>query len=453
VVLKKLPDWLIDLCKDIKSSGGRAFLVGGCVRDGLLGHLVKDYDIEVYRLPSAQVREILERHGKVNTVGEHFAVYKLRPSRKSDTEVDVSLPRRESKHGSGHRGFIVQGDPWLSFQEAASRRDFTINAILYDPIDGIFIDPCNGLRDLNNKELRAVNANTFKDDSLRVLRAAQLSSRYRLRIEESTKLLCQNTNLKDIPKERIWEELKKILLFSPVPSLGFTNLLELGVINQLFPMLWELHSSLVIQNPYSPRDSAWNYVLASLNRGRFFAEELSEPEKISVFLSIIGTRLTHSSLISFLDCLGLHTYRGFHVREQVITLRNVHLLPYKAFYQAQQGKPVAFILRRIARLTDPKLVDCLVKALFLEASEQIVVWFEENLQALGAEKPFLRGRHILELGIPPGPTVRKILLQVYEYQIDGQVNSFENAKLLASDLLSKMNLRTFQESGLRNSLT
>jgi len=213
VVLKKLPDWLIDLCKDIKSSGGRAFLVGGCVRDGLLGHLVKDYDIEVYRLPSAQVREILERHGKVNTVGEHFAVYKLRPSRKSDTEVDVSLPRRESKHGSGHRGFIVQGDPWLSFQEAASRRDFTINAILYDPIDGIFIDPCNGLRDLNNKELRAVNANTFKDDSLRVLRAAQLSSRYRLRIEESTKLLCQNTNLKDIPKERIWEELKKFYFF------------------------------------------------------------------------------------------------------------------------------------------------------------------------------------------------------------------------------------------------
>ncbi len=116
-MLKKLPDWLIDLCKDIKSSGGRAFLVGGCVRDGLLGHLVKDYDIEVYGLPSAQVREILERHGKVNTVGEHFAVYKLRPSRKSDTEVDVSLPRRESKHGSGHRGFIVQGDPWLSFRK------------------------------------------------------------------------------------------------------------------------------------------------------------------------------------------------------------------------------------------------------------------------------------------------------------------------------------------------
>lgn len=212
---RQLPNWLIELCRDISSTGGKALLVGGCVRDRLLGYPVKDYDIEVYGLPSEQLREVLEKHGRVNTVGEHFAVYKLKPNAEPTYEVDVSLPRRESKHGSGHRGFIIQGDPWMTFQDAANRRDFTINAILQDPLSETIIDPCQGLSDLGRRELRAVNANTFKDDSLRVLRAAQLSSRYRLKITDETKLLCQETNLKDIPKERIWDEVKNFSCFLP----------------------------------------------------------------------------------------------------------------------------------------------------------------------------------------------------------------------------------------------
>lgn len=217
---RQLPNWLIELCRDISSTGGKALLVGGCVRDRLLGYPVKDYDIEVYGLPSEQLREVLEKHGRVNTVGEHFAVYKLKPNAEPTYEVDVSLPRRESKHGSGHRGFIIQGDPWMTFQDAANRRDFTINAILQDPLSETIIDPCQGLSDLGRRELRAVNANTFKDDSLRVLRAAQLSSRYRLKITDETKLLCQETNLKDIPKERIWDEVKKTSLAFSLPILG-----------------------------------------------------------------------------------------------------------------------------------------------------------------------------------------------------------------------------------------
>jgi len=447
----QLPGWLIELCKHINASGGKAFLVGGCVRDRLLGYPIKDYDIEVYALPSEQLREVLEKHGKVNTVGEHFAVYKLKPDAEPACEIDVSLPRRESKRGSGHRGFIIQGDPWMAFQEAASRRDFTINAILQDPLSGTIVDPCQGISDLDKRELRAVNANTFKDDSLRVLRAAQLSSRYRLKIAGETKILCQGISLKDIPRERVWEELKKLLLLSSCPSLGFNYLLELGVIEQLFPMLYELQSSLIGKSPY-PVEPAWNYVLASLDRGKKFSEKLSEPEKISVLISIIGTRLCDENLLSFLDALGLHTYQGYHVRAQIIKLSKLHLLPYKTFHQFQKQDLSDFVLRRIARVSDLRLVICLSKALYLDASERISTWLEEKSGlARQLEPPVLRGHHILEMGVPTGPRVGKLLRQIYEYQIEGRVKSIEEAEKLVADLLFKRSLisnsESFQGSG------
>jgi tRNA nucleotidyltransferase (CCA-adding enzyme) len=447
----QLPNWLIELCRDISSTGGKAFLVGGCVRDRLLGYPVKDYDIEVYGLPSEQLREVLEKHGRVNTVGEHFAVYKLKPNAEPAYEVDVSLPRRESKHGSGHRGFIIQGDPWMTFQDAANRRDFTINAILQDPLSETIIDPCHGLPDLDKRELRAVNANTFKDDSLRVLRAAQLSSRYRLKIADETKLLCRETNLRDIPKERIWDEVKKLLLLSPCPSLGFGCFLELGVVEQLFPMLWELQSSPVGKNPYSA-ESAWNYVLSSLDRGKTYIEELGEPEKISVLLSVIGTRLSENNLIKLLDTLGIYTYQGYQLRAQIITLSKIHLLPYKIFHQIQEQRFYAFALKRVARLTDLKLIVCLSESLRLDASEQISNWLRESSNSINqSESPILRGHHILRTGLNQGPTVGKLIRQIYEYQIEDRVKNLEDAEQLAANLLlrekSISSLGKFQENG------
>src|SRR5262245_47347661 len=128
---------VLKLCEAVRESGGRALLVGGSVRDHLLGLPSKDFDIEVYRLNPARLREVLEGIARVNTVGEHFSVYKLvfcpaSGNNEDRFEIDVSLPRRESKSGKGHRGFVIEGDPSMSFEEAARRRDFTINAILYD---------------------------------------------------------------------------------------------------------------------------------------------------------------------------------------------------------------------------------------------------------------------------------------------------------------------------------
>src|ERR1051326_640015 len=138
-----LPPKILELAEAIRAAGGRALLVGGCVRDELMGVEPKDWDVEVCGVAPERLREILDRFGPVNVVGEAFTVYKL------GAHLDVSLPRRERKSGRGHRAFVIEGDPAMSIIEASRRRDFTINAILQDPLTNEIIDPFDGQRDIN----------------------------------------------------------------------------------------------------------------------------------------------------------------------------------------------------------------------------------------------------------------------------------------------------------------
>src|ERR1043165_9557690 len=137
----KIPQAIIDLATAIRTAGGRALLVGGCVRDELMGQQPKDWDVEVYGIEPAQLRGLLDQFGEVNAVGEAFTVYKL------GQQIDVSIPRRERKPGRGHRAFIIEGDPAMTIEEATRRRDFTINAILQDPLTGEVHDPFRGRED------------------------------------------------------------------------------------------------------------------------------------------------------------------------------------------------------------------------------------------------------------------------------------------------------------------
>src|SRR5438270_5713654 len=165
-----VPEKVIELAKAVRAEGGRALLVGGCVRDLLMGGQPKDWDVEVYAVEPARLRELLEKFGRVDAVGEAFTVYKI------CNDLDVSLPRRERKTGRGHRAFVIEGDPLMTIEEAARRRDFTINAILQDPLTGEIIDPYGGRRAIQNKTLRASSRETFTEDSLRVLCAAQVAA-------------------------------------------------------------------------------------------------------------------------------------------------------------------------------------------------------------------------------------------------------------------------------------
>jgi tRNA nucleotidyltransferase (CCA-adding enzyme) len=165
----------------------RALIVGGFVRDLLLGLSPTDADIEVYGIEANALEALLNElfPGQVNLVGRSFVVFKIGLG--EGYEIDLALPRRESKTGVGHKDFAVEGDPSLDPREASRRRDFTINAISFDPQTGALIDPWNGVQDLEAKILRVVDANHFGEDPLRVYRAVQFAARFELTVETATK--------------------------------------------------------------------------------------------------------------------------------------------------------------------------------------------------------------------------------------------------------------------------
>ena len=187
----------IEVARKVRDRGGRALAVGGFVRDRLLDEVSKDLDLEVFGIPEAELLPLLASIGRVDAVGQAFAVYKL-------GAIDVALPRRESKTGRGHTAFAVTGDPFMSAAEAARRRDFTINAISWDPLSDEYVDPVGGRADLEQRVLRVVDPERFADDSLRVLRALQLAARFELEATAETIALCRSLPLDDLPPERVW---------------------------------------------------------------------------------------------------------------------------------------------------------------------------------------------------------------------------------------------------------
>lgn len=221
----------LDLIFDkLKNNGLRPVIVGGYIRDAILKIKSKDIDIEIYGVLSFEkLQDLLKEFGSVNMVGKSFGVCKLKFE---DYDLDFSLPRVDNKVGSGHKGFRVEINPTIDFKTATSRRDFTINSIGYDIIEKKILDPFGGVDDLKKRILKAVNLESFSQDPLRVLRAAQFCARFDLKIEDALFETCKNMVLKnmlaELPKERVFEEIKKLLLKSQKPSVGFELLREFG---------------------------------------------------------------------------------------------------------------------------------------------------------------------------------------------------------------------------------
>ena len=282
------------VARAVRHAGGRALIVGGWVRDRLLdrvsigstsaGHTPKDggrqdIDVEVFGLPADRLRAVLSALGPVNSVGASFAVFKLGP-------LDISLPRTESKAGRGHRGFIVTGDPDLPLREATRRRDFTVNAIAWDPLREEHLDPHGGRDDLHRKRLRMVDPATFGDDSLRVLRAVQLAARLEFELDEPTRALCRTIALDDLPAERVWGEMEKLLLLAKRPSLGFALARDIRVVEQLFPELAALVDC--PQEPeWHPEGDVWTHTLLVIDEARGRIENLRRPQRIAVMLGAV----------------------------------------------------------------------------------------------------------------------------------------------------------------------
>ncbi|MFX4230469.1 CCA tRNA nucleotidyltransferase [Aliarcobacter butzleri] len=233
IIKINLPKILIRILNDLQELGSKPILVGGCVRDSFLNKKIKDYDVEIFNFDSLEILEkSLKKFGNVNLVGKSFGVLTLKID---EYDFDFSLPRIEKKVGNSHTDFEVSTNANLSFKEAAIRRDFTINAIGYDYFKNEILDPFGGMNDLKNKIIKHIDDKTFVEDSLRIYRSVQFASRFEFKIDENTKILCKKIvssgELKFLPKERVFEELKKLFLKSKKPSIGLNLLKEFNIMN------------------------------------------------------------------------------------------------------------------------------------------------------------------------------------------------------------------------------
>jgi tRNA nucleotidyltransferase (CCA-adding enzyme) len=444
--VQSLPAPALALARAIGEAGGRALVVGGWVRDWRLGLASKDVDLEAYGLDSDALRRVLERFGRVDAVGEAFTVFKV-------AGIDVSLPRRESKTGRGHRAFEVRGDPHMRPEDAARRRDFTVNAIMLDPLTGDVLDPFGGQADLQARVLRMVDAATFADDSLRVLRALQLAARFELEMEPATKETCRGIALDDLPPERILGEVDKLLMQARRPSLGFALGLELGVIHALFPEMAALVGC--VQEPeWHPEGDVWVHTLLVVDAARRAIDDLDRARGLTIMLGAVchdfGKPATTAFIdgrirspnhepegvaptLALLDRLGVHTIDGFDVRHHVVGLTAYHLAPGMWHKSSSPVGDGAF--RRLAQKVDLELLarlaraDCQGRTGAFDCSA--MDWFLDRARALGVEHrppaPILMGRHLLAMGLPPGPGVGRVLKAVYEQQLDGAVTTLDEA--------------------------
>jgi len=444
-----------DIATAVRDAGGRAFFVGGWVRDRIMGRTSQNIDIEVFGLTADRLRSLLEAVGRVETVGASFQVFKL-------GDLDISLPRRDSKSGRGHRGFEVTGDPSMSIEDAARRRDFRVNAILWDPLTGEYDDPFDGRGDIERRLLRVVDPSTFTDDSLRALRAIQFAARFGFTLDDEARTLCRSMALDDLPAERIWGEIEKLLL-APAPSVGLALALELGIVAKLFPELKALDGC--PQEPeWHPEGDVWVHTLQVVDQARLRIDDLPRPQQIAIMLGALchdlgkpkvtkffeGRIRSHDHeaqgiepAMSMLDRLNVHSIDGYDVRGQVAGFTSQHLQPGAWYKRKDEVGDGAF--RRLAAKVDLELLARLAKADCLGRAPgsfdcSAMDWFLERARQLGVEHkppgPILLGRHLLELGVAPGPRVGEILKAVYELQMDGTVTTLEQAIAEAKRLLS-----------------
>jgi len=444
----------------IREAGGTPYYVGGCVRDLLVQTYPKDIDIEVFGLSPDKLKNVLSSFGVVNEVGSSFGVLKL--SYKGQ-EYDFSLPRTETKIGEGHTGFNVKVDEMLSISKAASRRDFTINAI-YMATDnsGQLSDPFGGFQDLKDRSLNATSFK-FKEDPLRVLRGVQFAGRFQMTMGEPTIKMCRELlpEAGTISIERIQMEMTKWALKSVKPSMGLQVLLQTGWI-ELFP---ELHAVMGLhQNPtYHPEGCVLTHTGLVCDAAVDIAvrEKLSDEDRLVLVLAALCHDLgkattTHLSedgrIVSprhaqegVEPTISLLTSMGFQksVIDKVVPLVSCHMdhlgvTPNKSFVRKLSNRLFPSNVSQLAMLIEadvsgraplPKRCPDNVKAI-LRISQDLGV-------EQGKPMPLVMGRHLIDLGMNPSPDFKTLLDQCFEAQLEGEFSDLDEGIEFAKMLTKK----------------
>jgi len=442
-----LPPPLLAALQALRSAGGRPRLVGGSVRDWLLGLEPKDFDVEVFGLDYEKLGRALAAFGPTDVVGRSFGVLKVRIE---GTEYDFSLPRRESKTGAGHRGFAVEPDPQLTEAEAAARRDFTLNSIAYDPFTQRLIDPHGGERDLQARVLRHTSA-AFSEDPLRVLRGFQLAARFELSLAPETAALCHSIRdaYNELPVERVWGEWDKWATKSVKPSRGLQVLKQTGWLEH-FPEIAAL-DGLPQEPEWHPEGDVFIHIghcldaLVGLDSWRDGTPAIRRRLSFAVLAHDFGKAVTTKQALrhgrlrwtsaeheaaggplaeTFLQRIGAPLEVIGYVRPLVVN----HLLHHDGPAEYRDTT-----VRRLARKIEPATLDDLIAVMRADhlgrpplvsvETEKRLGYFRVSAQRLALEhaapKPIILGRHLIALGFKPGPNFKTALDAAFESQLDG----------------------------------
>lgn len=416
----------------VKEAGGRAFYVGGFVRDRMLGIENKDVDIEVHGLEPDALYEILGRLGEPLSFGKSFGVFAIKGE-----DIDIAMPRRERATGSGHRDFEVDVDPFIGTREAARRRDFTINALMEDVLTGELVDHFGGRRDLDEGVIRHIDPATFIEDPLRVLRGAQFAARFGFAIAPDTIELCRGIDLSALSRERVEEEMKKALLKADMPSIFFESLRAMDQLDVWFP---ELKQTIGLeQDPvFHPEGDVWTHTMEVIDRAAAFRDRVSGPYRFMLLAlthdlgKIVTTEVVKGRIHAYEhETKGMPLVEAFmerligekDVKNYVYNMVPLHMRPNVAAY----SKPA---LKSTNRMFDAAEAPADL-IWFAEADKPVFSGTDafsgdrefllERLRAYEETmaKPYVMGRDLIEAGLEPGEDFSEILAHAHKLRLAG----------------------------------
>ena len=416
----------------VRRHGGRAYYVGGFVRDALLGQAGKDIDIEVHGIHPDCLKEILDALGQRITIGESFGVFNLK-----GYSLDIAMPRKEEARGQGHRDFDIFVDPFIGTEAAARRRDFTINALMQDVLTGEIIDHFGGEADLKAGILRHVSIESFPEDPLRVLRGAQFAARFRCRVAPETVALCSSMELRHLPKERIEGELKKALLKAERPSVFFEVLREMDQLDLWFPELKALIG--VTQNPvYHAEGDVWNHTMMVLDEAAKLRHKTQFPYHFMLsalvhdFGKTVSTEAVDGTIHAYQhEVEGLPLAEAFLHRitaenkliAYVLNMVELHMKPNT---MARAGSALKNTNKLFDRSVDPEGLILLALAddrgrILRDPAPDTEAFLYQRLGRFTElmTKPCVLGRDLIEAGLRPDKDFTEILEYAHKLRLAG----------------------------------
>lgn len=416
----------------VSRKGGRAYYVGGYVRDSLMGIANKDIDIEVHGVTPGELEEILDSLGQRMAIGESFGVFALK-----GCSLDIAMPRKEQLRGQGHRDFDIFVDPFIGTEGACRRRDFTCNALMQDILTGEILDHFGGREDLRRGILRHVSGDSFGEDPLRVLRCAQFAARFGFEVAPQTRELCRNMDLSHLTKERIEGELKKALLKAERPSVFFQILREMDQLDLWFPEVKALIG--VPQNPvYHGEGDVWNHTMLVLDEAAKLRHRVENPYWFMLgalthdFGKAVCTEVVKGAIHAYdHEKQGQPIIRTFLGRitgenkltEYVLNLALLHMKPNTA---AAVGASIKSTNKMFDQSMDPEGLICMALAddrgkrtELPQDSHEDFLYQRLAIYREYMARPYVMGRDLIEAGLRPSESFTQILAYAHKLRLAG----------------------------------